>query len=122
MPTPSEKLMLSRVRAMTHSVAMLRSWKNEVVRPLLPQADCVLGEEMWQAAKQNPLPPTFFSSQAKAMVRHGSKCGCQCAPVWIQTRTPPHIDWVTLIMLYNLIYLRCKGRDNSSKRYTAYRG
>lgn len=33
MPTPSEKLMLSRVRAMTHSVAMLRSWKNEVVRP-----------------------------------------------------------------------------------------
>lgn len=38
MPTPVEKLMLSRVRVMTHSIAMLRSWKNEVVsRPsLLP--------------------------------------------------------------------------------------
>lgn len=33
MPTQVEKLMISRVRVMTHGLAMLRSWKNEVVSP-----------------------------------------------------------------------------------------
>lgn len=42
MPTQAEKLMLSRVRVMTHSVAMLRSRKNEVASPpagCVPRAD-----------------------------------------------------------------------------------
>lgn len=40
LPSQVEKLMLSRVRAMTHSLTMLRSWKNEVVSPT---GSCVLG-------------------------------------------------------------------------------
>lgn len=42
MATQAEKLMLSRVRVMTHSVAMLRSRKNEVASPpagCVPRAD-----------------------------------------------------------------------------------
>lgn len=113
MPTPVEKLMLSRVRVMTHSTAMLRSRKNGVVSPLSPPPPkwTVFWEktEMWQAAEQNPPPPTVLSSRAKAMVRHGSKCGCHCAPACIQTGTPPLIGWVILNMSYNLICLSCKG-------------
>lgn len=76
-PTQAEKLMFSRVRFLTHSIAMLRSWKNEVVRP---SAGCVLGVEvMWQAAEQNPPPPHSSAAGQKQWLGTTSKCGGQGA-------------------------------------------
>lgn len=81
MPTQVEKLMLSRVRVMTHSIAMLRSWKNEVVSvsspPLVvsPPTGCVLGAKvMWLAAEQNPLPPRSSAAEQKQWLGMTSKC------------------------------------------------
>lgn len=66
MPTPVEKLMCSRERVMTHSIAMLRSWKNEVVCPLLPPSALCSGGRLRcgkQLNKTHHLPHSSAAEQ-----------------------------------------------------------